>query len=122
MITLINCPCWTSSLSILFLRHTKCLMKNTVLGIKLNMFKCFNFFPLLFYLKKIVVSLRLKRQLFDQVMLVRRMEEEKIIIVKEMTQHYQHLKKTLDKLDILLRETKEDIKIHSMYSECFLFK
>ncbi|XP_026128653.1 uncharacterized protein LOC113109209 [Carassius auratus] len=42
-----------------------------------------------------VVSLRLKRQLFDQVMLVRRMEEEKIIIVKEMTQHYQHLKKNI---------------------------
>lgn len=68
-------------------------------------------------LKKIVVSLRLKRQLFDQVMLVRRMEEEKIIIVKEMTQHYQHLKKTLDKLDILLRETKEDIKIHNPHRE-----
>ncbi|KAK7173361.1 hypothetical protein R3I93_003245 [Phoxinus phoxinus] len=60
-----------------------------------------------------VVSLRLKRRLFDQVMLVRRMEEEKIIIVKEMTQHYQHLKKKLDKLDRLLRETKEDIKIHN---------
>ncbi|XP_077078810.1 uncharacterized protein LOC143732013 isoform X5 [Siphateles boraxobius] len=60
-----------------------------------------------------VVSLRLKRRVFDQVMLVRRMEEEKIIIVKEMTQHYQHLKKTLEKLDSLLQETKEDIKIHN---------
>ncbi|CAM4573646.1 unnamed protein product [Leuciscus chuanchicus] len=64
-----------------------------------------------------VASLRLKRRLFDQVLLVRRMEEEKIIIVKEMTQHYQHLKKTLDKLDSLLRETKEDIKIHNPFRE-----
>ncbi|KAL0148218.1 hypothetical protein M9458_056450, partial [Cirrhinus mrigala] len=53
------------------------------------------------------VSLRLKRRLFDQVMLVRRLEEEKIIIIKEMTQHYQHLKKMLDKLDRLLGETEE---------------
>ena len=44
-----------------------------------------------------------------------------MIIVKEMTQHYQHLKKTLDKLDSLLQETKEDIKIHSMYDKCVLF-
>ncbi|RXN05330.1 hypothetical protein ROHU_033475 [Labeo rohita] len=58
-----------------------------------------------------VVSLRLKRRLFDQVMLVRRLEEEKIIIIKEMTQHYQHLKKVLDKLDRLLGET-EEMKIH----------
>ncbi|XP_073695406.1 uncharacterized protein [Garra rufa] len=58
-----------------------------------------------------VVSLRLKRRLFDQVMLVRRLEEEKIIIIKEMTQHYQHLKKELDKLDRLLGET-EEMKIH----------
>lgn len=75
--------------------------------------------PLLFSV--IVASLRLKRRLFEQVLLVRRMEEEKMIIVKEMTQHCQHLKKTLDKLDTLLRETKEDIKIHSMYDKCFLF-
>ncbi|RXN07739.1 hypothetical protein ROHU_032173 [Labeo rohita] len=58
-----------------------------------------------------VVSLHLKRRLFDQVMLVRRLEEEKIIIIKEMTQHYQHLKKVLDKLDRLLGET-EEMKIH----------
>ncbi|XP_073717457.1 uncharacterized protein [Misgurnus anguillicaudatus] len=60
-----------------------------------------------------VVSLRLKRRLFDQVMLAKRMDEEKIIIVKEMTQHYQHLKNTLDQLDTFLREIKEDIKIHN---------
>ncbi|XP_077099997.1 uncharacterized protein LOC143750701 [Siphateles boraxobius] len=62
--------------------------------------------------RRLVVSLRLKRRVFGQVMLVRRVEEEKIIIVKEMTQHYQHLKKTLEKLDSLLQETKENIKIH----------
>ncbi|XP_041866472.1 uncharacterized protein LOC121655730 isoform X1 [Melanotaenia boesemani] len=60
-----------------------------------------------------VVSLRLKRRLFDQVMLVRRMEEEKPILVKEMTQHYQYLRKTLDKLDNLLHHTEENIKNHT---------
>ncbi|RXN18986.1 hypothetical protein ROHU_007557 [Labeo rohita] len=63
------------------------------------------------YMTKSVVSLRLKRRLFDQVMLVRRLEEEKIIIIKEMPPHYQHLKKVLDKLDRLLGET-EEMKIH----------
>ncbi|XP_041850167.1 uncharacterized protein LOC121645645 [Melanotaenia boesemani] len=60
-----------------------------------------------------VVSLRLKRRLFDQVMLVRRMEEEKPILVKEMTQHYQYLRKALDKLDNLLHHTEENIKNHT---------
>ncbi|KAK2896333.1 hypothetical protein Q8A67_010821 [Cirrhinus molitorella] len=63
-----------------------------------------------------VASLRLKRRLFDQVMLVRRLEEEKIIIVKEMTQHYQHLKNVLDKLDCLLGET-EKMKFHNSHRE-----
>ncbi|KAI9544899.1 hypothetical protein NQZ68_041839 [Dissostichus eleginoides] len=57
-----------------------------------------------------VVSLRTKRRLFDQVMLVRRMEEEKVIIVKEMTQHCQNLRQALDKLDHLLHQTKDDIR------------
>lgn len=61
------------------------------------------------------MSLRLKRRLFDQVMLTRRMEEEKVIIVKEITQHYQYLTKALDKLDNLLHHTEEDIKNHSMF-------
>ncbi|KAI9514149.1 hypothetical protein NQZ68_035613 [Dissostichus eleginoides] len=56
-----------------------------------------------------VVSLRTKRRLFDQVMLVRRMEEEKVMIVKEMTQHCQNLRQALDKLDHLLHQTKDDI-------------
>ncbi|KAL1263517.1 hypothetical protein QQF64_006256 [Cirrhinus molitorella] len=64
-----------------------------------------------------VASLRLKRRLFDQVMLVRRLEEEKIIIVKEMTQHYQHLKNVLDKLDCLLGET-EKMKFHMKLPLC----
>ncbi|XP_030275685.1 uncharacterized protein LOC115583222 [Sparus aurata] len=64
-----------------------------------------------------VVSLRLKRRLFDQVMLVRRLEEEKLIIVKEMTQHCQSLKKALNKLDNLLHKTKEDIKNHTSSRE-----
>ncbi|KAI9516387.1 hypothetical protein NQZ68_017590 [Dissostichus eleginoides] len=41
-----------------------------------------------------VVSLRTKRRLFDQVMLVRRMEEAKVIIVKQMNQHCQNLRQT----------------------------
>ncbi|KAL1246753.1 hypothetical protein QQF64_034314, partial [Cirrhinus molitorella] len=49
-------------------------------------------------------------------MLVRRLEEEKIIIVKEMTQHYQHLKNVLDKLDCLLGET-EKMKFHNSHRE-----
>ncbi|KAE8300818.1 hypothetical protein D5F01_LYC00965 [Larimichthys crocea] len=60
-----------------------------------------------------VVSLRSKRRLFDQVMLVRRMEEERLIIVKEMTQHCHYLRKALDKLDHLLHFLDEDIKNHS---------
>ncbi|KAI9517930.1 hypothetical protein NQZ68_001099 [Dissostichus eleginoides] len=62
-----------------------------------------------------VVSLRTKRRLFDQVMLVRRMEEEKVIIVKEMTQHCQNLRQALDKLDHLLHQTKDDIRNQSMF-------
>ena len=62
-----------------------------------------------------MVSLRLKRRLFDQVMLVRRMEEERLIIVKEMTQHCHYLRKALDKLDHLLHHMDEDIKNHSRF-------
>ncbi|CAL8236874.1 unnamed protein product [Arctogadus glacialis] len=57
-----------------------------------------------------VISLRLKRRLFDQVMLVRRLDEEKAIVVKEMTQHCQYLKKGLDKLNNLLAQNTEDLK------------
>ncbi|XP_073318484.1 uncharacterized protein [Pagrus major] len=64
-----------------------------------------------------VVSLRLKRRLFDQVMLVRRMEEERLIIVKEMTQHCQYLRNALDKLDNLLHQVDHDIKNHDMTEE-----
>ncbi|TKS69391.1 S-antigen protein [Collichthys lucidus] len=64
-----------------------------------------------------VVSLRLKRRLFDQVMLVRRMEEERLIIVKEMTQHCHYLRKALDKLDHLLHCMDEDIKNHMSSAE-----
>ncbi len=60
-----------------------------------------------------MVSLRLKRRLFDQVMLVKRMEEERVIIVKEMTQHCQYLRKALDKLTNLLHHIDEDISNHS---------
>ncbi|KAM3620340.1 uncharacterized protein V6R79_021868 [Siganus canaliculatus] len=56
-----------------------------------------------------VVSLRLKRRFFDQVMLVRRMEEEKLILVKEMTQHYQYLRNALDKVETVLHHTAENI-------------
>ncbi len=92
-------------------------MKTTVLDLKL---KSFVFPPPLLF-SKIVVSFRLKRRLFDQVMLVSRLEEEKIIIVKEMTQHYQHLKKALDKLDSLLGKTMEEMKIHSMYQLIYFY-
>ncbi|KAG8004387.1 hypothetical protein GBF38_022174, partial [Nibea albiflora] len=64
-----------------------------------------------------VVSLRLKRRLFDQVMLVRRLEEERLIIVKEMTQHCHYLRKSLDKLDHLLHRMDEDIKNHMLSAE-----
>ncbi|KAI9516726.1 hypothetical protein NQZ68_013783 [Dissostichus eleginoides] len=57
-----------------------------------------------------LVSLRTKRRLFDQVMLVSRMEEEKVIILKEMTQHCQNPRQALDKLDHLLHQTKDDIR------------
>ncbi|KAK5890717.1 hypothetical protein CesoFtcFv8_014210 [Champsocephalus esox] len=62
-----------------------------------------------------MVNLRTKRRLFDQVMLVRRMEEEKVIIVKEMTQHCQNLRQALEKLDHLLHQTKDDIRNQSMF-------
>ncbi|XP_051800777.1 uncharacterized protein LOC110971783 isoform X2 [Acanthochromis polyacanthus] len=61
-----------------------------------------------------VVSLRLKRRVFDQVMLVRRIEEERLIVVKEMTQHYQYLRNALDKLQSLLHHTEENIKNNEM--------
>ena len=64
---------------------------------------------------KVVVSHRLKRRLFDQVMLVRRLEEEKLIVVREMTQHYQYLRQALEKLGNLLHHTEENIKKHSKF-------
>lgn len=76
--------------------------------------KCFDSFISVLF-SKTVVSLRLKRRLFDQVMLVRRMEEERLIIVKEMTQHCQYLRKALGKLDNLLRQVDEDIKNHGRF-------
>ena len=78
------------------------------------LYECFDgFISVLF--SKIVGSLRLKRRLFDQVMLVRRMEEERVIIVKEMTQHYQYLRNALDKLDNLLHQTEQDMKNHGRF-------
>lgn len=93
-------------------------MKNTVLDLWWKMFVFWFCQSVLF--SKTVVSLRLKRRLFDQVMLVRRLEEEKLIIVKEMTQHCQSLKKALNELDNLLHKTKEDIKNHSMFHKYFI--
>ena len=53
-------------------------------------------------------------------MLVKRMEEEKLIIVKEITQHCQYLRKALDKLDNLLHQIKEDTKNHIMFHKYFI--
>ncbi|KAK7878378.1 hypothetical protein WMY93_031008 [Mugilogobius chulae] len=55
-----------------------------------------------------VVSFRLKRQHFDQVMLVNRYKEEKIILVKEMIQHCHYMSAALDKLDTLYHQSDDE--------------
>ncbi|XP_041954229.1 uncharacterized protein LOC121713601 [Alosa sapidissima] len=46
-------------------------------------------------------SFRLKRSLFDQVMLLKRYEEEQIILVKEMSQHIRSLRKEMNRVEKL---------------------
>ncbi|XP_077074053.1 uncharacterized protein LOC143725489 [Siphateles boraxobius] len=46
-------------------------------------------------------SFRLKRSVFDQTMLIRRLEEEQSILVKEMSQHITSLRKELKAVDKL---------------------
>ncbi|XP_063049812.1 uncharacterized protein LOC134444427 [Engraulis encrasicolus] len=47
------------------------------------------------------VNTRLKRSVFDQTMLVRRLEEEQSILVKEMTQHITSLRKEMKRVEKL---------------------
>ncbi|XP_077088059.1 uncharacterized protein LOC143739456 [Siphateles boraxobius] len=52
-------------------------------------------------------SFRLKRSVFDQTMLIRRLEEEQSILVKEMSQHITSLRKEIKAVDKL----KENIRM-----------
>jgi len=52
-------------------------------------------------------SFRLKRSLFDQIMLIRRLEEEQSILVKEMSQHITSLRKEIKGVEKL----KENIRM-----------
>ncbi|KAK7901625.1 hypothetical protein WMY93_018394 [Mugilogobius chulae] len=53
------------------------------------------------------VGLRLKRQLFDQVMLVSRLQEEKEILLQEMMQHCRFLRKCIDKLNVQITQMSQ---------------
>ncbi|KAI9523929.1 hypothetical protein NQZ68_022562, partial [Dissostichus eleginoides] len=55
-------------------------------------------------------TFRLKRSVFDQVMLVRRLEEEQSILVKEMSQHIMFLLKEVQEVEALRGQTLEGIK------------
>lgn len=60
-------------------------------------------------------TFRLKRLVFDQVMLLKRMEEEQSILVKEMSQHVMYLLKEVQQVEALKRQTLESIKTNSLY-------
>ncbi|KAK5926611.1 hypothetical protein CgunFtcFv8_022169 [Champsocephalus gunnari] len=55
-------------------------------------------------------TFRLKRSVFDQVMLVRRLEEEQSILVKEMSQHIMFLLKEVQEVEALRGQTLKGIK------------
>lgn len=61
-------------------------------------------------------TFRLKRSIFDQVMLLKRLEEEQSILVKEMSQHIKYLLKQVQEVESLRGQTLERIKTSSMYS------
>ncbi|XP_077063426.1 uncharacterized protein LOC143735321 isoform X1 [Siphateles boraxobius] len=55
-------------------------------------------------------TFRLKRSIFDQVMLLKRLEEEQSILVKEMSQHIKYLLKQVQEVESLRGQTLERIK------------
>ncbi|KAL3063615.1 hypothetical protein OYC64_000031 [Pagothenia borchgrevinki] len=55
-------------------------------------------------------TFRLKRSVFDRVMLVKRLEEEQSILVKEMSQHIMFLLKEVQEVEALRGQTLEGIK------------
>ncbi|KAK0130664.1 hypothetical protein N1851_034858 [Merluccius polli] len=60
-------------------------------------------------------TFRLKRSVFDQSMLLQRLEEEQFILVKEMSQHIRYLLKEIQAVETLRAQTSESIKTGSMY-------
>ena len=60
-------------------------------------------------------TFRLKRSVFDQAMLLQRLEEEQFILVKEMSQHIRYLLKEIQAVETLRAQTSESIKTGSMY-------
>ncbi|XP_051992989.1 uncharacterized protein LOC127651276 isoform X1 [Xyrauchen texanus] len=58
-------------------------------------------------------TFRLKRSIFDQVMLLKRLEEEQSILVKEMSQHIKYLLKQVQEVESLRGQTLECIKTSS---------
>lgn len=60
-------------------------------------------------------TFRLKRSIFDQVMLLKRLEEEQSILLKEMSQHIKYLLKQVQEVESLRGQTLERIKTSSMY-------
>ncbi|KAI2647272.1 Glutathione biosynthesis bifunctional protein GshAB [Labeo rohita] len=58
-------------------------------------------------------TFRLKRSIFDQVMLLKRLEEEQSILLKEMSQHIKYLLKQVQEVESLRGQTLERIKTSS---------
>ncbi|XP_031159719.1 uncharacterized protein LOC116053008 isoform X2 [Sander lucioperca] len=58
-------------------------------------------------------TFRLKRLVFDQIMLLKRMEEEQSILVKEMSQHVMYLLKEVQQVEALKGQTLESIKTNN---------
>ncbi|RXN13571.1 hypothetical protein ROHU_009610 [Labeo rohita] len=60
-------------------------------------------------------TFRLKRSIFDQVMLLKRLEEEQSILLKEMSQHIKYLLKQVQEVESLRGQTLERIKTSTFY-------
>ena len=59
------------------------------------------------------IDILTKKKLFDQLMLVSRLTEEKQILVKEMMQHCQYLKDSIAKVQTLIATISDCIKTGS---------
>ncbi|KAK7945085.1 hypothetical protein WMY93_000813 [Mugilogobius chulae] len=63
------------------------------------------------------VDIFTKKKIFDSVMLVKRLEEEEVLILKEMRQHWRSLRQRLVTLNNVKREKSEDPGVTSVINE-----